>query len=89
MSIGALLTVAPGLWLMFAYGGDWLAGNGWMHTKLALVAALIGYHGWCQIQVKRFREHRNRNSAGYFRWMNEVPSILLIAIVVLAVVKPF
>lgn len=89
MSIGALLTIAPGLWLLFAYGADWLAASGWMHTKLALVAGLIGYHGWCQVQVKRFRERRNANSSRYFRWMNELPSILLIAIVVLAVVKPF
>lgn len=89
MSIGAALTVVLGLWLLWLYGAGWLEHNGWMHAKLALVAALIGYHGWCQIQVKRFRERRNRNSAGYFRWMNEVPSLLLIAIVVLAVVKPF
>lgn len=89
MSIGALLTIAPGVWILFAYGMDWLAASGWMHAKLMLVALLIGYHGWCQIQVKRFRERRNRNGSGYFRWMNEVPSILLIAIVMLAVVKPF
>ncbi|MES1942997.1 hypothetical protein PC39_02692 [Salinisphaera sp. PC39] len=89
MGIGALLTIGLGLWLLLAYGSAWLAGNGWMHVKLLLVAGLIGYHGWCQIQVKRFRERRNRGSSRYFRLMNEVPGAFLIAIVVLAVVKPF
>lgn len=89
MSIGAGLTIVFGVWLLWLLGGDWLTVSGWMHVKLALVAGLIGYHGWCQIQVKRFRERRNRNGSDYFRWMNEMPSILLIAIVILAVVKPF
>ena len=89
MGIGALLTIGLGLWLLVAYGSAWLSANGWMHAKLLLVAGLIGYHGWCQVQVKRFRERRNRGSSRYFRLMNEVPGAFLIAIVVLAVVKPF
>lgn len=89
MGIGALLTLALGLWLLWGYGSDWLAANGWMHAKLALVAGLVGYHGWCQIQVKRFRERRNRHGSRYFRWMNELPGLFLIGIVVLAVVRPF
>ena len=71
------------------YGSAWLAANGWMHVKLLLVLGLIGYHGWCQIQVKKFREHRNTGNAGYFRLMNEVPTLFLVAIVILAIVKPF
>jgi len=89
MSIGAALTIIFGLWLMWLSGLEWLAANAWMHPKLALVAGLIGYHGWCQVQVKKFRERHNRNSSRYFRLMNELPSLFLIAIVVLAVVKPF
>ncbi len=89
MSIGAALTIAFGLWLLWHLGLSWLSGSGWMHTKLLLVVGLVGYHGWCQVQVKRFRERRATGSARYYRLMNEVPGVFLIAIVVLAVVKPF
>lgn len=89
MSIGALLTIVFGTWLVFGYGLAWLQGSGWMHAKLALVVGLIGYHGWCQIQIKKFREGRNHGSSSYFRMMNEVPVLFLLGIVILAVVKPF
>ena len=88
MSIGALLTIGFGVALMLGYGGAWIAASGWLHWKLLLVLGLIGFHGWCQIQCKKFREDRNRGSAGYFRLMNEVPTLFLVAIVILAVVKP-
>jgi putative membrane protein len=86
MSIGAALTIIFGLWLLSGYS---LAGQGWIHAKLLLVFGLIGYHGWCQVQVKKFRENRASGSSKYYRLMNEVPALALIAIVVLAVVKPF
>lgn len=89
MSIGAALTIVFGAWLLWLYGTDWLAANAWMHVKLLLVLGLIGYHGWCQIQVKKFREHRNGRDSRFFRLMNEVPTVFLVAIVILAVVKPF
>lgn len=89
MSIGAALTIFFGVWLILWFGGAWFSNAGWLHVKLVFVLALIGYHGWCQVQVKKFREGRNRGSSRYFRLMNEVPGVLLIAIVVLAVVKPF
>jgi len=89
MSIGAALTILFGLWLIILYGGSWFAAQGWLHAKLALVLALIGFHGWCQIHVRRFRRQRNTRSAGHYRLMNEVPSLLLAVIVILAVVKPF
>ena len=89
MSIGAALTIIFGVWLIAGYGGAWMAANGWIHVKLLFVLGLIGYHGWCQVQVKKFREQRNTGRAGYFRLMNEVPTIFLVAIIVLAIVKPF
>jgi len=89
MSIAAALTIGLGIWMLVGYGSAWMAANGWMHVKLLLVLGLIGYHGWCQIQVKKFRENRNSGSAGYFRLMNEVPTIFLVLIVILAIVKPF
>jgi len=89
MSIAALLTIVCGVWMVSLYGMAWFANAGWLHTKLLLVLLLIGYHGWCQVQVKKFREKRNTRSANFFRGMNEVPSLFLLAIVILAVVRPF
>lgn len=89
MSIGAALTIALGLWLLIGWWAGSLANQGWLHAKLVLVALLIGYHGWCQLQVKKFREQRATGSARYYRLMNEVPALALIGIVVLAMVKPF
>lgn len=89
MSIAAGLTIGLGVWLLFGYGSAWIAANGWIHVKLLLVLGLVGYHGWCQVQIKKFREQRNAGSAGYFRFMNELPTLFLVSIVILAVVKPF
>lgn len=88
MSIGALLTIVFGVWLMFWYGGGWVAASGWLQIKLLLVLGLIGFHGWCQVQIKKFREQRNNGSSRYFRLMNEIPGVFLVAIVILAVAKP-
>ncbi len=78
MSVAAVLTIAFGVWLLLSYGSAWIAANAWMHVKLLLVLGLIGYHGWCQIQIKKFREHRNAHNAGFFRLMNEAPSVFLV-----------
>lgn len=89
MSIAALLTVVFGIWMIAMLGMGWLAHNAWMHAKLGLVFLLICYHGWCQAQVKKFRENRAKGSPGFYRLMNEVPTVFLVLIVVLAIVKPF
>ncbi|MBX6393275.1 MAG: CopD family protein, partial [Burkholderiales bacterium] len=72
-------------WLWLGYG---FAG-GWLHAKLALVLVLIGYHLWCGRLLRAFREDRNRRSHVWYRWFNEFPVLLLLAIVLLVVVKPF
>lgn len=89
MSIGAVLTILFGGWLMALYGGAWIAANAWLHVKLLLVLGLIGFHGWCQIQVKHFRQQRNTHGANLFRKMNEVPTVFLLLIVILVEVQPF
>jgi protoporphyrinogen IX oxidase len=61
----------------------------WMHVKLALVALLLGYHVWCYRLVVAFRKDRNRHTERWYRVFNELPLLLLIAIVVLVTVKPF
>jgi len=84
MTPAALLTIAFGSWLWLGYG----IGGAWLHAKLGFVAALIGYHLYCGKLLADFRGDRNRHGHVYYRWFNEVPALLLIAIVVLAVVKP-
>jgi protoporphyrinogen IX oxidase len=62
---------------------------GWLHVKLTLVAILIGYHAWCRHLMIALRDGKNRHSERWYRLFNEAPALLLIAIVVLVVVKPF
>jgi protoporphyrinogen IX oxidase len=86
MTIGALLAAGFGI-AMVATQPAYLAAP-WLQLKLACVVLLIAYHLWCYRIVAALRTDRNAHSPRWFRWFNEVPSVLLIAIVVLAVVKP-
>ena len=61
----------------------------WLHVKLALVLVLVGYHGACFALLQQFAADRNSHSERWYRLFNEVPALLLIAIVILVVVKPF
>jgi protoporphyrinogen IX oxidase len=85
MTIGAAGTLIFGL-AMIAAAPVYLA-LGWLRVKLVLVAALIGYHLWCRALMRQLAAG-NARSARWYRFFNEVPGVLLIAIVILAVVKP-
>jgi protoporphyrinogen IX oxidase len=76
------------LGLVIAWQGGWFTA-GWLHVKLALVVVLSGIHGMLAGTVRRFAEDRNTRKASFYRVLNEVPTVLLIAIVILVVVKPF
>lgn len=76
--LGGLLLFVPGL-----------LSSGWLHMKLTLVLFLAGFHGMCARWRKDFAADRNTKSAKYFRVANEVPTVIMIAIVFLAVMKPF
>jgi len=84
MSPSAILTVAFGLWLWLGYGFS----GGWLHAKLALVIMLIAYHVCCGKLLAEFRDDRNRHGHVYYRWFNEIPVVILFAVVILVVVKP-
>ena len=86
MSIGAVASVSFGA-AMLAAAPVYLAME-WLRIKLVLVLLLIAYHGFCWKLMRDFALNRNARSAKWYRVFNEVPSLLLIAIVVLAVVKP-
>ena len=85
MTPGGLITVVLGLWLWLGYG----ITGGWMHTKFALVLVLIAYHAYCGKLLVDFKHDRNTRSHVFYRWFNEFPVLLLIAIVILVIVKPF
>jgi len=86
MSLGALLAVLFGLAMILAAPG-YLA-QGWLRAKLLLVALLVGYHFWCYRLMQALRAGVNPHSQRWYRWFNELPGLLLLAIVILAVVKP-
>ena len=85
----ALLAIGFGLWLWLGYGVGLGPGNGWLHAKLAVVVAVIGYHHMCSAQLKKFKKGVTPHSHTWYRWFNEVPVLLLLGAVVLVVVKPF
>ena len=81
----AILALALGLWLWLGYG----FGGGWLHAKLALVALLVAYHLYCGHLVKVFAADQNTRSHKFYRVFNELPVFILMAVTILAVVKPF
>lgn len=82
--IGAL-AVITGLWLWFGFGFT----GGWLHAKTTLVALLVGYHFYCGALLKSFVAGDNRRSHVWFRFFNELPVLVLLAVCILVVVKPF
>ena len=85
MTVGALLTTAFGLAQIILVPG--FLKLPWMHIKLTLVVLLFGYHLWCYFLVRDFATDRNRHSSKWYRLFNEVPTLFLIGIVLLAVLK--
>jgi putative membrane protein len=75
-----------GAWL--AWSGGWLSAP-WFLAKLALVIALSGLHGYLARIVKQFAADQNRHTQKFYRIVNEIPTVLMIFIVLLATVKPF
>jgi putative membrane protein len=78
-----------GLTLIWLMGKDAFVQAGWLHIKLVLVLAMSGLHGYFARLVRQFAADRNTRSPKFYRIANEIPTVLLIAIVILAVVKPF
>ena len=81
-----IVTWAAGLWLGWT---GFAFEAGWLQAKIALVLLLSGVHGYLSASVRRFAEDRNEKPARHWRIVNEVPTLLMIAIVILVIVKPF
>lgn len=88
MTPAAILTILFGLWLLGDNFRFYMHAH-WMQLKLILVFLLIAYHVLCGIYVNHFKHDRNRHSQRFYRIFNELPTVLLIAIVILVVVQPF
>jgi len=80
-----VLTLLFGFWLWLGYGFS----GAWLHAKVALVAVLVAYHFWMGKLRRDFERDANDRTHVFYRWVNEIPLVLLAAIVVLVVVKPF
>lgn len=88
MTLGMGLTLLFGV-IMLLQGYSILLKSGWFHAKLLFLALLFAYHYACYKIMLEFRNDRNTREHKWYRWFNEAPSVLLILIVILAIVKPF
>jgi putative membrane protein len=85
MTPGALLTILFGTWLWLGYGFQ----GGWLHAKLTLVAVLVVYHIYCGKLLLDFKRDRNLHGHVFYRWLNELPVVILVAIILLVELQPF
>lgn len=83
----ALLTLIFGVWLISLYGKEWFAAAKWLHIKLVLVIAIYIYHFYLYKLLKQFARDENNHTARFYRFLNEAPVLVLLAIISLAVVK--
>jgi len=84
-----VVALALGLVLYLYYGVGRGPGNGWMHAKLGIVVLIIGYQHACGSLLKKFEQGKNQRSHVWYRFFNEIPVLMLMAVVCLVVVKPF
>jgi putative membrane protein len=86
MAPGAILTVLFGSWMWLGYG----VTGAWLHAKVAFVLVLIAFHVYLGLLLRDFARDRNRHGHVFYRWLNEIPALpLLVVIVWLVVAKPF
>lgn len=84
----ALFTLIFGVALIYVYGMQWFKHAHWLHAKLTIVACLYAYHGYCFKLLKDFRDDKNTKSPRFYRFFNEVPVLMLLAVILLAILKP-
>ncbi len=83
-----ILAIGLGFWLWFGFG-EFIAIGGWLHAKTTLVLLLVAYHLYCGRLLRDFLAGRDAHHHVWFRWFNELPVLVLFAVVFLVVLKPF
>ncbi len=86
---GAILTIIFGVFTLLSSGTSAYSGQIWLLVKYALIFILIVYHIYCWFLLQDFKHDRNQHTHVWYRWFNEIPVLILIAIIILAVVRPF
>ncbi len=92
MDFTLIFVLASGLWLMYIMSNGFDKSyflQGWLHVKITLVLLLIVYHFWCKKIHTNFKRGKENHSHKWFRWFNEMPVFILIAIIYLVLAKPF
>ncbi len=89
MTPGMIVTFIFGIWMLADYAWAIYGHAGWLHVKMTLLALMVVYHYFCYVWLLDFKYDRNQRSHVFYRWMNEVPVLFLVGIIILAVVKPF
>lgn len=89
MTPGAIFTILFGILMLTNYAWQSFGQDLWLHIKLALIIALVIYHVLCGKFVRDFKNDANKHSHVYYRWFNEFPVLILVAIILLATIKPF
>ncbi len=85
MTIMMVLTLITGFWLWLGFGFS----GGWLHAKLLMVALLIAYHFWAYKRMREMQQGHLDHSGVYYRWANEIPLVITLALLIFVVVKPF
>ncbi len=86
---GGLLTIIFGFCLLVSNGMTSYSGQLWLSLKMILIAVLVLYHIYCFSLLQDFKYDRNKHTHIWYRWFNEVPVLILVGIILLAVIKPF
>jgi protoporphyrinogen IX oxidase len=89
MTPGGLLTIIFGIGTLLSNGLSAYSGAMWLQIKYIFIFLLIAYHIYCWFLLQDFKHDRNKHSHVWYRWFNEAPVLILIAIILLAVVRPF
>ena len=85
----AIFTVLLGIAIIIQYGYAWFVAAKWLHIKISLVVLSLIYHGYCFKLVNTFAADKNTRSGKFYRFFNEIPVILMLAIIILVYIKPF
>lgn len=89
MTPALLGTLLFGFWMLQSYAWQLYKGMGWLHLKLALIFILILFHFYCDYLRRQFQKDKNKHSSKFYRWLNEFPVLILVAVILLSVLKPF